>query len=625
MDYTSDGDSELEAYGSDTYALLLSGDIKVMNDEGLVTCPFCSDGKDDYKIYDLLQHALSVGAAHDRQAKEKVDHRALSKHLKNEPAKSRSPPLQPVVMDPHPPQHKRDEEFVWPWVGIVVNMPSVYVGKSANRLKEHFSCFHPVKVHHVYSKGRPTGNAIIEFGKDFGGFRNALIFESEFEKKGYGKMGWQEKGHGGPEPFGWIARADDYNAPGAIGKFLRKNGNLKTPDGVDNEEAMKNEKLVSSLSCEVNERNMHLQTLKCEYQERTVLLKRMMDQREQQLQSYNKEIQKMQQLSVEHTKTILDENKVLRLDLQSMTHLLDARSRQLDELVVQTDFDRRNLESEKQRNAMKSNHLMLAEQEYQKADENVLKLIEQHKREKETALNNIKELNKKLHEKHELQLDIKHLAGKLEVIKLTPGNGSSELGKRIAELSEEMHEKIEEMEDAENYNQSLIVQEKKAAVELQEARKLAIDAIQGFPGQTSDEAHISIRMIGEVDLKAFSSVCRQKFTKSYAEAESVKLCSKWQNEISNPDWHPFMVAMVNGKDSEVIREDDKKLQELKEEYGEEAYAAVTTALIELNAHSSSGSRVPFPEMWNHQEGRKAKAKEIAQHVIQLSMANKKKR
>src|SRR4051812_46888993 len=76
-----------------------------------------------------------------------------------------------------------------------------------------------------------------------------------------------------------------------------------------------------------------------------------------------------------------------------------------------------------------------------------------------------------------------------------------------------------------------------------------LQAIQGSPGQTSDEAHIGIRMIGELDLKAFSSVCRQKFTKSYAEAESVKLCSKWQNEISNPDWHPFMVAMVNGKES----------------------------------------------------------------------------
>jgi hypothetical protein len=96
-------------------------------------------------------------------------------------------------------------------------------------------------------------------------------------------------------------------------------------------------------------------------------------------------------------------------------------------------------------------------------------------REKETALNNIKKLNEKLHLTHKLQLDIKHLTGKLEVIKLTPGNETSESGKRIAELTEELRDKIEEMDYTENYNQDLIVQEKKTAVELQEARKLAID------------------------------------------------------------------------------------------------------------------------------------------------------
>ncbi|KAM0851656.1 hypothetical protein ACQ4PT_052286 [Festuca glaucescens] len=571
MDYTSDGDSELEAYGSGTYTLLLSGDIKVMNHEGLYRCPFCSDGKDDYKIYDLLQHALSVGAAHDQQAKEKVDHRALAKHLKNEQAKSLSPLLQPVVMDPQPPQCNGDELFVWPWVGIVVNMPSEYVGKGANQLKENFSCFHPVKVHHVYSEDRPTGNAILEFGKDFGGFRNAHIFESQFEKKGYGKMGWQEKESGGPEPFGWIAREDDYKAPGAIGDFLRKNGDLKTVHGIYNEERTKNEKLVASLSYKINEKNMHLQARECKYQERSVSLKRTMEQSEQQLQSYNQEIQKLQQHSVEHAQKIVAENKKLRLDLQSMRHELDARSKQLDELVAQTDSD---LELQEQRDAMKSNHLMMAELEHQKANENHHKLIKQQKGEKETDLYSV-ELNEQLHMKHKLELEIKHLMEKLEVIKHTPGSENSESCKRKAELCEELSDEIKEIDYTENYNHGLITQEKKAAVELQEAQELAT---HGFTGQTIGQAHIGIRMIGELDLRAFSN--------------------------------------------EVIREDDKKLQELKEEYGKEAYAAVTTALTELNEHSSSGSRVPFLEMWNHTEGRKANRKEIVQRVIQLSMASK---
>ena len=96
-------------------------------------------------------------------------------------------------------------------------------------------------------------------------------------------------------------------------------------------------------------------------------------------------------------------------------------------------------------------------------------------KEKETALNNAKKLEEQFHVKHNLQLEIKHLTGKLQVIKLTPGNETSETGKRIAELTEELQDKIDEMEYTENYNQGLILQEKKAAVELQEARKFVLD------------------------------------------------------------------------------------------------------------------------------------------------------
>lgn len=71
---------------------------------------------------------------------------------------------------------------------------------------------------------------------------------------------------------------------------------------------------------------------------------------------------------------------------------------------------------------------------------------------------------------------------------------------------------------------------------------------------------------------------------------------------------------------EVLREDDAKLQALRG-YGEEAYAAVTKALIDLNTGNGS-RRTPNPVLWNSKEDRKAMMKEAAQHAVQLWKASK---
>jgi hypothetical protein len=288
MDHTSDGESEVEVYEVDTYALLVSGELKVMTDEGLYQCPFCSDAENDCSLLDLLQHALGVGAAHDRDAKEKADHRSLAKHLKGKPAKSRGSLLQSMPTDLQAPQHNRDEQFVWPWMGVLVNMPDEYIGRSANRLKECFISFHPTKVHHVYSNGCPTGNAIIDFGKDWSGFKNARAFESHFEIKEHSKKRFKEMKCGGQEPVGWIARTDDYNSSGAIGEHLRKNGDLKTLSDIENEEVSKTGKLVAHLAYHVKEKETHLMELECEYSKSLASLELMMEERERKIQSYNR-------------------------------------------------------------------------------------------------------------------------------------------------------------------------------------------------------------------------------------------------------------------------------------------------------------------------------------------------
>lgn len=239
------------------------------------------------------RHTTGAGSDAHRHGRDRPTHRVPAKRVKDELPESSEPPpssrLKAVV--PRPVQD-RDEQFVWPWMGVLVNVPTEWkggrqVGESGNRLKEQLSRFCPQKVIPLWNHRGHTGYAIVEFGKDYACFCNAFKFENHFEAEGYGKRDWEARRYRGSEMFGWVARADDQRALGPIGEHLQKNGDLKTVAELENEGTRKTDKLVANLASQIEVKAKHVQELECKYNETTNSLDKVMEEKEQVLQRYN--------------------------------------------------------------------------------------------------------------------------------------------------------------------------------------------------------------------------------------------------------------------------------------------------------------------------------------------------
>jgi hypothetical protein len=60
--------------------------------------------------------------------------------------------------------------------------------------------------------------------------------------------------------------------------------------------------------------------------------------------------------------------------------------------------------------------------------------------------------------------------------------------------------------------------------------------------------------MGELDLKSLENACKKNFSKhhnlhaafSAKNIHAALICSELQDEIRNPNWHPFEVILVDG-------------------------------------------------------------------------------
>ena len=63
----------------------------------------------------------------------------------------------------------------------------------------------------------------------------------------------------------------------------------------------------------------------------------------------------------------------------------------------------------------------------------------------------------------------------------------------------------------------------------------------------STRTNIGIKRMGVIDEKAFVNTFKQRLPLEEAQTKAVELCSLWQENLKNPNWHPFKVITVDNK------------------------------------------------------------------------------
>lgn len=60
-------------------------------------------------------------------------------------------------------------------------------------------------------------------------------------------------------------------------------------------------------------------------------------------------------------------------------------------------------------------------------------------------------------------------------------------------------------------------------------------------------ANIGVKRMGELDYRPFLEAMKRKFNADDAEDRASELCSLWEEYLKDPDWHPFKIALIQGK------------------------------------------------------------------------------
>nr|GEV22035.1 factor of DNA methylation 4-like [Tanacetum cinerariifolium] len=637
-------DTELLEYKHKYYQELRDDLLKIWYSDKILKCPYCPDSR-DYSDSEILRHAdRIVRESKSATFKEKAKHLGLIKYLERhlsdkikcvESTKITTPkqnvnndkikcvestkittPKQNVngvkikcvesTKTTTSKQNINEELFVWPWMAVVANVPVEYkngkfIGEGGNKLKDEWikQGYNPVKVHPLWSRPGHSGLAVVEFGKTWDGFDYAMTFVKAFELDKHGRKDFYDRDRGKDDKlYVWLARDEDYNSTGLVGAHLRKNGDLKTVAAIEKEDEVKTTKLIMGLKTQIDEKAKIGEKIKRRISRADSKMETVMKQKEVMIDNFNKGMELMQEKTTKQLENIFIEHE------QSKRRLED-REKELRAREAVNDTEKRKLDSEKKKNQS-------AIMEQKKADERMLKLAEDQKRQKEELHDQIIELQKQLDDRQRLELEIKQMKGALKVMEhMTDSKKKRDL------IQEDLKEKEEELEDLEALNQALIIKDLKSTDELVDARKELISGLM----ENSARSLISVKRMGQLDFKPFIAATKRNGS---SKQETIKLASLWESHLRDPNWHPFKVITVDGKSEEIINEEDEKIISLKREFDKDIYNAVVTALNELNEYNPSG-RYPISELWNTKENKKATLKEGVEYILKQLKAHKLKK
>ncbi|TKY56752.1 hypothetical protein E2542_SST21198 [Spatholobus suberectus] len=616
-------------YVHKSYEALKKGSHNVKTSEKTFSCPYCPNKKRkrDYVYREILEHASGVGqsSSQKRSAIEKANHLALMKYLEKDLMNVDGPPK---TADEGSPPFNSEKQFVWPWIGIVVNIPTRQtedgrsVGESGSKLRDEYRSrgFNPCRVRTLSNFWGHSGTAVVEFNKNWTGLDNALAFERAYEIDHHGKKDWFANTEQKSGIYAWIARANDYKMNNIIGEQLQKMGDIKTISELMEEAARMQDKLVSSLNNTLQVKRKRLKEMEVKYNEASCRMDIVMGEIDKLTQDHSQEMKKIQSSATQHFQNIFNGHERLKLQLESQTRELSLRRIELEKRETHNESERKKLEEEIMENALKNSSLRMAVLEQKKAGENVLKLAADQKRQKEQLHAKIIQLEKQLEVKQKLELEIQQLKGKLNVMKHMEDVGDSEVLNKVDALHKDLREKEQSLRDLDALNQTLIIKERQSNDELQEARKELINGIK----EISCRANVGVKRMGELDIRPFLEGMKKKYNDEDAEDRASELCSLWEEYMKDPDWHPFKITIIEGKHQEIIDDEDEKLKGLKNEMGGGVYKAVVTALTEINTYNPSG-RYITSELWNYEEGKRATLQEGVKLLLMQWKLNKQKR